>query len=755
MTITLRNITGTLVGPDNQPAPDGTIIYWRLNRATYQGDQTIAPDIIHTHVGADGSVAQALFVNAAGGIDTKYAVSVPWLEMEVTVVVTAGSSDLDIIALLFNISLPATPALPTLTPSSNGTGTVSVNVALVTGAASYNIQRKTGIGGVYLPIATGVVTLPYGDGTTTFGTTYYYKISATNIAGDSGFSPEANTTTESIATPAVPVLSSALTGTNEHLTTTATARVTTYKIFRNLNSAGYAGSPYATASVPIGTALDYHDTAINSGDNVKYKVKASNITGDSAFSNEVNDTAAITPVDPLSITSGALIWIDAQPAGHAAGDSIATISDQTAAANNVTVNGNNAIYRTSPIKYFENTVTSGRFTINTPLTTVRHIIMVYRYRGMATVDNTNQSQGLFSYAGGGTNINTAGGPGVLRLIIELFEREYYPSGAGISAVLTNPATTIRINGGTQIAPIPQMDASWSGPGTGWVHPSSLQVAAPKDTGFVILSIKLASVLSLDTLMNIFGIPGTAFVGDLAAFGCWSSPLSSTNEAGVVQFLKTRYSLNLSPQENIYFGDSLTQGIDTGNPSYQNLTTKVEQDNLANGLVSGGINLGIGSAPLNEISTAGSLAWVFSNYWGTAFRDTSRTKQVIVMWTGQNDIVQSGGRTGAQIYANDQAICAVMRSMGFKIVRISIAPSQTNGLAPYDATAANVVRQDWLTLMTTDHSHVDAYVDYSANTQIGSPTSYVSFPANFFDWIHLTPAGYDILVPLVGTAIRSV
>jgi lysophospholipase L1-like esterase len=219
-------------------------------------------------------------------------------------------------------------------------------------------------------------------------------------------------------------------------------------------------------------------------------------------------------------------------------------------------------------------------------------------------------------------------------------------------------------------------------------------------------------------------------------------------------VKDRYGLNSSPQMNIYFGDSMTHGIIDDNNAFKNFPTYCEKANSAAGLLSGGINLGIGSAPLGLASTPGTLAYMMETYWGTALRDTGRVQQVVVMWTGANDIVQLGS-TGAQIYAADQAICAYIHSLGYLIVRVSIPAVQDNGTAPFDATNFETQRQAWLALMASDHSFVDVYVDYSGNVEIGLNTSYVSFGANFNDWIHFTPTGNQIIAPLVSAGIVSI
>ena len=74
----------------------------------------------------------------------------------------------------------------------------------------FKIERKTGAGGTYAQIATvGASVTSYSNTGLTPGTTYFYRVRATNASGDSAYSNEASTTTLTTiwpdsATPASP-----------------------------------------------------------------------------------------------------------------------------------------------------------------------------------------------------------------------------------------------------------------------------------------------------------------------------------------------------------------------------------------------------------------------------------------------------------------------------------------------------------------------------------------------------------------------
>lgn len=71
---------------------------------------------------------------------------------------------------------------------------VVLNWSSVTGASGYNIKRSTSSGGPYSTIASGVTGTTYTDNGLTYGTTYYYVVTAVNASGESVSSNEASGT---------------------------------------------------------------------------------------------------------------------------------------------------------------------------------------------------------------------------------------------------------------------------------------------------------------------------------------------------------------------------------------------------------------------------------------------------------------------------------------------------------------------------------------------------------------------------------
>jgi uncharacterized protein (TIGR02217 family) len=666
-----------------------------------------------------------------------------------------GSVDLPEIPLVETRDIWTTPPPdpPDVPELSYEFGSVILTTTATARATGYDIWKKVGAGAYALLDSVTVDAgdgLDYEDTDVSVDVAYHYKVAATNTGGNSLFSNELSFT---YSAPSAPTLSESSSSTNVHLTTPATAKATSYKIYRNKNGGGY--SLLHTSTVSFGAALDYHDTDVADADDVAYKVKASNSAGDSGYSNEVTDTIVATPIDPL--TTSPLIWIDAEPAGHTAGDSISSISDQSSHSNNITMNGQNCIYRTSPFKYFENQIPNGRFTLGTRITTGRHFIFVYRVR--VGDEQTWQSGGGDNsalIADANMSLLPLQTPNDSHRMAELLYRENNPLGGTIDVGFLGAGAGYRVNGGPLVPPIPKTDPSWQ-PAGAWVNATLKTLGATKPYQFEIISFHTSANVAFDTLFNDFGIPSSAYNGDLAAFGAWSSPLSAGDEGAIVAFLKARYSITNAPEEHIYIGDSLTYGAGlVSSNGKDNLINQVQTDNHANGLLSGAINFGIGSAPLGNNSNA-DLWYMYHNFWKT-MRNPKASKQIIVLWVGANDIPQ--GASASTLYTNIQGFCAEAHADGFKILAISVAPSQfaPGGSPVYDLTNYATQRNAFNALMDSDHSFVDGWLNYSANTFIGTdsaPPTGGSSNTYFADGIHLAQPGYAILAPLVGAALRAI
>ena len=88
------------------------------------------------------------------------------------------------------------PSTPPAAPSNLNVTQVAARLELTwvdnaTNETGYKIERKTGVAGTYAEIAVGPANSPsYTDTNVVAGSTYYYRVRATNAAGDSAYSNE-------------------------------------------------------------------------------------------------------------------------------------------------------------------------------------------------------------------------------------------------------------------------------------------------------------------------------------------------------------------------------------------------------------------------------------------------------------------------------------------------------------------------------------------------------------------------------------
>ena len=98
-------------------------------------------------------------------------------------------------AISVTVVNPPPPGIPTGVTATPGNAQVTVAWSPVSGAASYNLYRALTPGGEgSTPYKSGITVASYIDTPLTNGTTYYYKVTAANSAGESGQSAEVSAT---------------------------------------------------------------------------------------------------------------------------------------------------------------------------------------------------------------------------------------------------------------------------------------------------------------------------------------------------------------------------------------------------------------------------------------------------------------------------------------------------------------------------------------------------------------------------------
>ncbi len=207
------------------------------------------------------------------------------------------------------------PAAPSGLKASPGNAQVSLTWTGSTGATSYSVYEGTKSGGETL-LKSGVTTVSFTATGLADGTVYYFKVTASNASGSSGFSSEVSATPH-VPPPAAPASPVAVPGdTTVTLSWTASTGASSYNVYRGLTSGGEA--LYKTGIA----ATSFTDTGLTNGTTYYYKVSAVNAGGESGLSVETSGTpksaAPASGPTHLATTPGntqvALTWTASVPA---------------------------------------------------------------------------------------------------------------------------------------------------------------------------------------------------------------------------------------------------------------------------------------------------------------------------------------------------------------------------------------------------------------------------------------------------------
>jgi YD repeat-containing protein len=211
---------------------------------------------------------------------------------------------------------PSPTATPTPTPppvplAPGNLAAVAVSSSQINLSWTDNSNNETGFkiersadGGTFTPLVTVAANVTaYNNTGLPASTTYFYRVKATNGAGDSLASNTASATTQSAA-PTVPanLAASAVSTSQINLTWSSSSNHTGYILERSLTSS----SGFAPIATPAANATSYSDMLLTASTTYYYRIKSTNGTQQSAYSNVASATTlSAPPAAPSSLTATA------------------------------------------------------------------------------------------------------------------------------------------------------------------------------------------------------------------------------------------------------------------------------------------------------------------------------------------------------------------------------------------------------------------------------------------------------------------
>ena len=275
------------------PASNGgaTITGYRVYRSTLSGAETL--------LASPGNVTSYTDNAVVNGTTYYY---------KVTASNSAGEGTLSNERFATPVAAATVPGAPSLDSATAGSGSVALawtapasnGGAAITG---YRVYRGTFSGGETFLATLGNVT-GFTDSTAVNGTTYYYKVTASNSVGEGGLSNERFATPVAVATvPGAPSLDSATAADGSVALSWSApasnggATITGYRVYRSTLS----GAETLLASP--GNVTSYTDNAVVNGTTYYYKVSALNAVGESTLSGEQSATPATTPGAPNLVSA--------------------------------------------------------------------------------------------------------------------------------------------------------------------------------------------------------------------------------------------------------------------------------------------------------------------------------------------------------------------------------------------------------------------------------------------------------------------
>lgn len=252
-------------------------------------------------------------------------------------------------------------------------------------------------------------------------------------------------------------------------------------------------------------------------------------------------------------------------------------------------------------------------------------------------------------------------------------------------------------------------------------------------------VKGAAVSCVGMTIDAYGVmtvgaqAGNIFNGEMAEIAAWTNSLDSATISALELGMLRRH--NLWPRQQLLFvGDSIMSAVHI-QTNLHTLTLNALNPYTFVPSIKSALGRALVDMLHPEVSTA----------------IHPETRPIVVVEGGVNDLI--GGATGAQLYQRFTNACTYYRSYGAKVVYITPTPvTPTIGPADYETQ-----RQAGLLLITNNwQTWCNAIADCGSNPTIGVPANADTnqTTAYYYDGIHPTAAGYQILSTNVIAAMRS-
>lgn len=227
---------------------------------------------------------------------------------------SAGDSDYSNAASATTIASNPSPSLPSAPGNLTATAVSTSQINLSWSDASsdetgFKIERASAAAGPWTQVGTsGVNATSYSDSGLAAGTLYYYRVRASNAAGDSGYSNSAGTSTQAPPSPSVPAAPSGLVA-----SAASTSQINLTWIDNSTDEAGFKieralspNGPWTQIGTTTAGVASFANTGLAEASTYYFRVRAQNGTGDSAYS-------SVALATTLSGSAGSLTIPQAHP----------------------------------------------------------------------------------------------------------------------------------------------------------------------------------------------------------------------------------------------------------------------------------------------------------------------------------------------------------------------------------------------------------------------------------------------------------